>query len=638
VPNGTPFFMGLQRTVCVGIIRQCLSEEVPEDCVAFKSDPNLKKKSRADELAKENRLEEAKRLYLAVCQSNRHDVEAWVKLGTINRRLGLYQEAERCSRHGVFLAPDLGFTHYALGAALQCQGKLQEAISCQRTALGLMPRFADAYYLLGNALHESGELAEAADCYRQAVQIQPNCFEALSDLGALLVTTGNCAEAMVILHQGLGLKPDSIAVRRNLSNAQHLQGRTEEALDSVMQMLSANPGSAVAIAGAAIFMERIGRISDAAELVKSGLLVAPQNPELQLVAARLARREGHYQDVADILESIRNQQMSKETAGEVLIMLGQAYDQLGFSSKVFPLLVEGNRLIAQTVNSIEPGRVRYLQRIDLMSRYATPLLATGSGELNSTDIQSPAFLLGFPRSGTTLLDQILDSHPLLQTMEEKGAVSLMLNSFLSMGNESDNALADLRQADIQLLREVYFTEVNRHLQLLPDTMLIDKLPLNTIALPLIWKVFPTAKIIMAVRHPCDVCLSCFMQNFAVNEAMANFLTLHDTVQLYAKVMGAWQKYKQVLPFEYKIVRYEDLLSDMKKESSVLLDFLGVGWHEAVQGHAEHALSRQAINTPSYHQVAQPIYQHAKYRWKRYRDEFEPYMETLQPFIDCFGYN
>ena len=606
--------------------------------MGLKSDPNLNKKSRADELAKASRLEEAKRIYLAVCQSNRHDVEAWVKLGTINRRLGLYPEAERCCRHGVSLAPALGLTHYALGAALQCQGKLQEAISCQRKALELMPRFADAHYLLGNALHESGELAAAADCYRQAVQIQPCCFEALSDLGAVLVTTGNRAEAILVLQQALGIRPDSIVVRRNLANALHLQGQTDEALDIVMQMLSDNPDSAAAIAGAAIFMERLGRISDAAELVRSGLAVSPLDPELQLVAARLARREGRYQEVAEVLESIRNQHMSKETEGEVLIMLGQAYDQLGSSAEVFPLLVEGNRLVARTVASIEPGRVRYLQRIYLISSYATPLLASGSGELPAPEIQPPAFLIGFPRSGTTLLDQILDSHPLLQTMEEKGAVSQMLNSFLSMGNESENALAELRQADIQLLREVYFTEVNRHLQLLPGTTLIDKLPLNTIALPLIWKVFPSAKIIMAVRHPCDVCLSCFMQNFAVNEAMANFLTLHDTVQLYAKVMGAWQKYSQLLPFDYKIVRYEDLLSDMQTESSALLDFLGVGWHEALRGHVDHATTRQSINTPSYHQVAQPIYQHAKYRWKRYSEEFEPHMEVLQPFIEYFGYS
>jgi Sulfotransferase family len=154
---------------------------------------------------------------------------------------------------------------------------------------------------------------------------------------------------------------------------------------------------------------------------------------------------------------------------------------------------------------------------------------------------------------------------------------------------------------------------------------------------LIWRVFPDAKFILAVRHPCDVCLSCFMQNFALNQAMATFYSLESTAALYAKVMGLWQQYVQKLPIRYHRIRYEDLVSNFEHETRRLLDFLEVGWDDAVLQHTEHARKRGTISTPSYHQVTQPIYQHAKYRWKRYAKQLESVMETLQPYIEYFGY-
>ena len=128
----------------------------------------------------------------------------------------------------------------------------------------------------------------------------------------------------------------------------------------------------------------------------------------------------------------------------------------------------------------------------------------------------------------------------------------------------------------------------------------------------------------------------FRSNFIQNEAMSNFLTLESTARLYARVMGLWQEYTRLLPINFHRVRYEDLVVDFEGETRKLLDFLGVGWDDAVRGHTEHARTR-VINTASYHQVTQPIYQHAKYRWKRYAKQMEAVMEILKPYIDYFGY-
>lgn len=325
-------------------------------------------------------------------------------------------------------------------------------------------------------------------------------------------------------------------------------------------------------------------------------------------------------------------------AGEVQVLLGQLHDRLGDASKAFPLFVEGKRRLAMANRSGEADASRYLDSIRSASHYlSSRLVESAAGEADSAD-DAPVFLVGFPRSGTTLLEQILDCHPALQTLEEKPAAAAMEKVFLSWVGERIEGLADLDPGQVSDLRQAYFAEVGRHVERRSGTTLVDKLPLNLVRVPLIWRVFPNARFIFALRHPCDVCLSCFMQNFSVNDAMASFFSLESTAYTYAAVMGLWQDYSRALPLRCHTVRYEDMVTDFERETRALLDFLGVGWDDAVLHHAEHAANqRSAINTPSYHQVAQPIYQHAKYRWKRYAKELEPAMPALRPYIEHFGY-
>jgi hypothetical protein len=132
-------------------------------------------------------------------------------------------------------------------------------------------------------------------------------------------------------------------------------------------------------------------------------------------------------------------------------------------------------------------------------------------------------------------------------------------------------------------------------------------------------------------------LSNFMQAYKINDAMANFFTLKDAAHCYAQVMGLWQHCVAALPMRFHMVRYESLVADLESEVRVLLDFLGVGWDAAVLEHAEHARARGVINTPSYQSVTEPLYQRAKYRWKRYEKEIAPHLGALQPFIEAFGY-
>jgi len=598
------------------------------------------KKTKADAAAREGRLEEARALFKSVCQLNPSDTEAWVKLGMVHKRLGQFGEAEACARRGILLSPKLGFCHHALGVALHSQGRLNDAIGAYRKAVELQPDFPDSHYLMGCALHESGCLAEAMLALENALALKADFPEALGDLGAVLIDMGEHERAMTFLARAQVLQPGNGVVLSNISNVLRLQGKVTEALEGFRHALRLAPESVDVIASLAGLLEKTGALDEANKLLEHGLTIEPMDPALNLVAVQIARREKRFLDARDMLERLLQQPLDLSVAGDIELALGQIYDQLEDPEHAFSLIASGKAKKRQVSVLESADGKKYLERVALIGSYATPALlsyADTSLQYESPDFPAPVFLIGFPRSGTTLLEQILDAHPDIQAMEEKGAVDAMVNAFLGNAGEHPDALMTLTDDDIARLRQVYFNEVNRHIELRSGALLLDKMPLNTISVPIIWRVFPKARFILAIRHPCDASLSCLMQNFAVNEAMASFFTLEDTVATYASVMGAWQKYVQVLPLNYHRVRYEDLILNVEGESRSILDFLGLNWSDAVLNHVEHAKSRSAINTPSYHQVVQPIYQHARYRWERYAAEFEPHMEALQPFIEYFGY-
>jgi hypothetical protein len=165
----------------------------------------------------------------------------------------------------------------------------------------------------------------------------------------------------------------------------------------------------------------------------------------------------------------------------------------------------------------------------------------------------------------------------------------------------------------------------------------DKMPLNIVHAGLIKRLFPRARFILALRHPCDVCLSCLMQNFSLNHSMAVFCSLDDTIRFYREVFSLWERYMETLNLSVVTVRYEDMTRDLRGSTEPVLNFLGLEWDERLLAFHEHARGRGYIATPSYAQVTQPLYGHAVARWQRYGPKLMAAAEELYAEIERFGY-
>jgi hypothetical protein len=250
----------------------------------------------------------------------------------------------------------------------------------------------------------------------------------------------------------------------------------------------------------------------------------------------------------------------------------------------------------------------------------------------------PVFLVGFPRSGTTLLEQILKSHPKTIISEENPALDLTFSfGEEKYGDEFTQKLPHLSKSQLEELRNYYYEFLSsRHIDF-KKGLFIDKMPLNMIYMPMIRTIFPTSKVILALRHPCDCVLSCFMQKFAFNNALIHTLDLDNAAKLYNTIFTAWDTFNAQLNIDLYEIKYEELISDLKGNVEQLLAYLDLEWSDSVLDYDKTAKTGSGIYTPSYRQVTEKIYSSSSGRWNNYKDELEAVMEHLSPWIKKYGY-
>jgi Sulfotransferase family len=245
-------------------------------------------------------------------------------------------------------------------------------------------------------------------------------------------------------------------------------------------------------------------------------------------------------------------------------------------------------------------------------------------------------MLGFPRSGTTLVQQILQSHPQIHTLDEVDpAMGALRDHFAGTPARYPECLELLSDADWQELRGTYFRTVDA-LGLPAHEVLVDKLPLNLVRVDYLARLFPGARLLVSVRDPRDVVLSNYFQDFVPNPAMLQFTDLQASARTYAAAMRLWLDRRTTLRLPWREQRYEALTVDLEGEAHAMLAFLGVEWDPAVLAHHARA-GDQRISTPSRYDVSRPVYGEAVGRWRDFERHLAPILPTLAPFVNAFGY-
>lgn len=588
---------------------------------------------------------------------------------------GTPDEGERLSRLWLARAPDDENLVFLLALCLQQQGQHEQALDCYER---LTTRFPESPLHRGNyatALRLAGRLDDAAEAARAAIALDPNDPSNYINLGLTQVKQDRYEEAQETLLKAYSLDPDSPLTRIHAAGvlAAVRDAQTYTLLrpwrswlpldDTDLQLQLAHLLTLIGEANAAhaVLVDLVERLPthlqarlrlasieerrnelDIAEAMLADIAV--RHPEMDEGSrqemlhqhAMLAMRRGRLAESLKMLEEARPRGEFDPTH---FFTLAEVYNKQGDKDNAMRVLAIAHERQIAELRPMTPGRFADDAAILPNTRYrlSAEEFAAWPKLVSPQTKDSPVFIVGFPRSGTTLLEQMLDAHPALQSMDERPFMSILGGELNDHDLQLPQDLYRLGQRDCDELRKRYLGLVCEKIQRKWDARLVDKLPLNMLWLPLINRLFPHAKIILCLRHPCDVVLSNYMQNYRSSVLASACSTLERTAQAYVAAFESWVHHIAVIKPDVMVSRYEDLVSDLPRQTEHIAAFLELDDATPMQRFDRHARDKGFIATPSYTEVIKPVNRKAVNRWLQYREYFEPVLPILQPMLDHWGY-
>ena len=317
--------------------------------------------------------------------------------------------------------------------------------------------------------------------------------------------------------------------------------------------------------------------------------------------------------------------------------IAKSYDQLGLYNEAYKFFEISNKIseeLPQNNSDKKKFMDSILQRINYFSNNTNKVNQKKSTKDQNLD---PVFLIGFPRSGTTLLDTILRTHNLIEVLEEKPIIDKLLKELEKNTGCSFSNLDKIDDLEITKLKNTYNIERQNYIKFDDEKIYVDKFPLNIVYLAEINKIFPNAKYILALRNPRDSVLSCFMQSFTPNDAMSNMLSINDASNLYDRTMHLFKIYEKNFNLKLHLVKYEDVINNFESTIKGLLKFLEIEWTDNLNEFYKTAENKRIISTPSYDQVNKPLYNQSIGRWKNYEDKFIDTGKIFERWTKEFDY-
>jgi Flp pilus assembly protein TadD len=488
-----------------------------------------------------------------------------------------FSEAMSLLDRAVALDPLDVYTWTAVGLCMAQQDLRHEAVKAYEHALSINPDFPQAHFSLGSALERLGDLEGARSHFTRALELAPEYPDPMGGLASLALRGGDAASAQAFATHALAIQPKQ-------------------------------PTAIAALAGIELNEKKYAEAEERLRVLKDNVGLS-----------RFDRPTAH-------------------------CLLGDALDGLGRTEEAFAEYQAG-KAAYRAVHSAryeQPGVENQREMAERLASYfeAAPEQAwsvpAALAPNEATVAKGHAFLVGFPRTGTTLLEHVLASHADMVNVDERATLRGIDEHYLA-GPQALGQLASLTPAEAATQRKVYWGRIHDLNIATDERFVIDKMPLYSVKLPVIFKLFPGVKVLFAQRDPRDVVLSCFRRPFQMNAGMYQFVTLHGAALYYDAVMRLVEVYRSKLPLDLHVVRYESLVADFEGQTRAICDFLGVSWSDSMADFAENAKKRQ-IRTPSAPQVREGLYTTGAGQWRRYAKQLEPVMPILAPWIEKMGYD
>jgi tetratricopeptide (TPR) repeat protein len=544
-------------------------------------------------------------------------------LAAILHQCGQLDEAISAYQQAIKRKPDWAEAFSNLGAALRERGRLEEAITACREAIRIKPDLAAAHSNLGAALRDQGHLQDAIASCREAIRLNPNIAEAHSTLGVALRELDKLDEAIAAQREAVRINPRFAVAHCNLGGTLSEQSKLEEAVTAYRQAISLQPDYDIAYANLGQALTHLGKISEARTAFEHAIRLAPHKIMYRRHLGDLIRftsADPHLKYLEKLTQN--GAALAVENQIECHFALGKAYEDIGRYDLAFRHLLDGNALKRRQVSYAEAATLGFFDRV--RAAFTSRLVEKFNRVGNPST--APIFVIGMPRSGTTLIEQILASHPLVFGAGELKDFERAVKGILAAAGsamEYPEAVAGMKGRDFGALGATYVAQIGL---LAPSAArIVNKMPHNYLFAGLIHLALPNASIIHAVRDPIDTCVACFSKLFADKMSYAYDLAeLGRYYRGYQAVMSHWQRV--LPPGRILEVKYEDVVADLEGQARRLVVHCGLEW--APRCVDFHQTSRP-VRTASAVQVRQPIYNDSVARWRRYESSLRPLLAELR---------
>ncbi|WP_427980643.1 sulfotransferase [Agarivorans sp.] len=519
------------------------------------------------------------------------------------------------------------------------QQKFERARDAYQQALALCDNLQqrnNCYKNIGLAEQQLGLLQAAIASFEQCFALIDGADNAdiASPLGECYLAEGRfqqLTELCAKMRHWPGQLAKALALEISAAKLQNQRQQTLDGIEALLQHSALIEEWQVAFAIDTLMFIREHKRAE--QLLQQAAIDYPNKSWIVYYRAELALRQKHPEQCIELLSDELINQLDFMRKKAAYKLRADARDQLQDYSAAFNdysamAALNHQRAQAQSHQDL----VASYQKLDLNFIKQQPTLAQNDAE------PEPVFMMGFNRSGTTLLENILDTQQrVIALSETRSLYSVGQAMSQQLNKRYPEDLATLSPSERQLLRQGYYDYIRElGFELKPDSVIVDKFPLYTVELPLILSLFPKAKIIFCLRHPADVCLSNFQQNSANNQQQAKLNRLADCFSYYQQVFTLFQRYQQQLDLNIHYVRYEDLVEDLEPQAEALFEFLNLPVSEDYHQFNQHA-QQKIVMSASSNQVVEEIYQHSRYKWLNYQTQLQPHLAKVAQFVEQFAY-
>ena len=570
-------------------------------------------------LAQTGRLAEAEKTYRRRVALAPADAAAHADLGQIQHALGHLREALTSLQRSLSLKPDLAETHANLGNVLAALGRHEEAAAAFEKALALCPDAATTLNNLGNSLGALGRLDQAIVCFEKALAFQPGLVLAHYNFGMALAALNRHQDAVAHFRTVADQWPGDTGALYNLGTSLFALFRAAESLEVFERLLAIDSRMVQAHLGAGNALQALGRLGEARAAYEHALALAPDLPTLHRAVADIKRfREGDPQ--LKVMETLARD-MTRFPEPERIALhfaLAKAYDDLERRGPAFEHLRSGNLLRRRTVAYDEAAQLALFR--DIAKTFTAERIEARRGRGDPSEL--PVFILGMPRSGTTLVEQLLASHPRVFGAGELRSLRDLVEAGHA-GAQFPFGFVSLSDEELHRLGSRYVERLKSHA---PEAdRITDKLPANFRYIGLIHLALPKARIIHVRRDPVDTCFSCYSKLFVNSlEFTCDLGELGRYWRAYDALMAHWRR---ALPEGAMLeVQYEDLVADFEPQARQIIDYCGLPWDARCLKFHE---AERPIYTISVGQVRRPLFNSSVGRWRPYKAYLRPLLEALE---------